>query len=620
MENHENIRLPWQDWRIVKYLGGGTYGKVYEIERNISGIQERAAVKIISRPKDTNEIESYYDNGYDKASIVASYEKEIQNYVQEYKLMKELQGQSNIVSCDDFTVIPHTNGIGGDIFIRMELLTSLQQVLRERTLSTEEITKLGKDISRALILCEKKHIIHRDIKPLNIMISPFGDYKLGDFGVSKVMDHQTYATTTGTPEYLAPEILHMEKYGHTADIYSLGITLYWLLNNRKMPFIDADEFLTPMRKTEATERRYRGEKLPPPKYGSSQLKQIVLKACEYRPEKRYSSARELYAALDSLKNENTATNHKRQENKTFFSQEKNIHKTLSIMENELGNNKIVSVQYPDGSEKSFHVKIPENMHTGQSIRLKGQGISTANMPSGDLYLDIVVTKNPGYSETSTTYGQDETASWGNTVGTVGNAGGKAQQKKARAFTAEEVKANGDIFGDIFGNVFEKTGNPGRHTGDDTDSTIGINNAGKKRNGMNQQNNASPYKNLTQEDPLKALNRIPVEKTTAKNILGEIICGLGICTLGLVLTFAGIWPFGVPVLIVGFIVIFPPGYWDFNNWMQKNKKIILNMDDLIKTNPEFARRLYYEKCPNKHLLQYIQKLNPTVANEIKASKK
>lgn len=155
MENHENIRLPWQDWRIVKYLGGGTYGNVYEIERNISGIQERAAVKIISRPKDTNEIESYYDNGYDKASIVASYEKEIQNYVQEYKLMKELQGQSNIVSCDDFTVIPHTNGIGGDIFIRMELLTSLQQVLRERTLSTEEIIKLGKDISRALILCEK---------------------------------------------------------------------------------------------------------------------------------------------------------------------------------------------------------------------------------------------------------------------------------------------------------------------------------------------------------------------------------------------------------------------------------------------------------------------------------
>ena len=194
MENYEDIHLPWPDWKIGKYLGGGAYGKVYEIERNISGIQEKAALKIVSRPKDESEIESYYDNGYDKASIKESYESEIRNYVQEYKVMKELQGQSNIVSCDDFTVVPHENGIGGDIFIRMELLTSLQQVLRERTLSEQEIIKLGKDISRALILCESKHIVHRDIKPVNIMVSQFGDYKLGDFGVSKIMDHTTFAT------------------------------------------------------------------------------------------------------------------------------------------------------------------------------------------------------------------------------------------------------------------------------------------------------------------------------------------------------------------------------------------------------------------------------------------
>ena len=65
--------------------------------------------------------------------------------------MKELQGESNIVSCDDFTMVPHEDGIGGDIFIRMELLTSLQQILRERSLSEQEIIKLGKDISHALV-------------------------------------------------------------------------------------------------------------------------------------------------------------------------------------------------------------------------------------------------------------------------------------------------------------------------------------------------------------------------------------------------------------------------------------------------------------------------------------
>lgn len=550
MENHENIRLPWQDWRIVKYLGGGTYGNVYEIERNISGIQERAAVKIISRPKDTNEIESYYDNGYDKASIVASYEKEIQNYVQEYKLMKELQGQSNIVSCDDFTVIPHTNGIGGDIFIRMELLTSLQQVLRERTLSTEEIIKLGKDISRALILCEKKHIIHRDIKPLNIMISPFGDYKLGDFGVSKVMDHQTYATTTGTPEYLAPEILHMEKYGHTADIYSLGITLYWLLNNRKMPFIDADQPLTPILKNEATERRYRGEKLPPPKYGSSQLKQIVLKACEYRPENRYSSARELYAALDALKNKNTTINHQRQENGTAFSQ--------------------------------------------------------------------------GYSVPSTTYGQDETASWGNTVGTVGNPGGKAQQKKARVFTSEEIKANADHWGDKFENVFgDLFGDVFGNTGDDVDSTIGINNAG--RQGANRQNHTPKTPTNDIQSELRKIQTYHRNTTLFDKFVG-ILLGIPFIGAGGVVT-----SFGSVGLILGPIIIYL-GYrfirwffhYDFNTWVKNTKKTLPHLDSLIKNNPEFARELYYKKGDDNDgkncILNYINTLNPTVANEIKASKK
>ena len=300
MENFENIRLPWPEWEIVKYLGGGAYGVVYEIERNISGIQEKAALKIVSRPKDNSEIESYYDNGYDEASIISSYESEIRNYIKEYKLMKELQGQSNIVSCDDFKVVPHENGIGGDIFIRMELLTSLAQVLRKKKLSEQEIIKLGKDISHALILCESKNIIHRDIKPANIMVSQFGDYKLGDFGVSKIMDHTTYATKMGTQEYQAPEVVHMEKYGHTADIYSLGITLYWLLNNRRMPFIDANGKITAELKDEAMDRRYRGEKLPAPKNGSDELKRIVLKACAYRPENRYASAQEMYDALDKI--------------------------------------------------------------------------------------------------------------------------------------------------------------------------------------------------------------------------------------------------------------------------------------------------------------------------------
>ena len=310
MGNEKDIRLPWPGWTIGKYLGAGGYGKVYEIERTLSGVRERAALKVVSRPADDAEIEACYENGYDQASMKASYEEEIQRYVKEYELMKDLQGQTNIVSCDDFAVVPRKDGIGGQIFIRMELLTPLQKATmptKQSMLSESEVIRLGKDICKALMLCEARHIIHRDIKPENILISKFGDYKLGDFGVARVQDHTTNATKMGTHGYAAPEVEHGQKYGKEADIYSLGITLYWLLNNRRMPFLNADEPVTAMKNQEALRRRYEGEKLPAPKNGSQKLKQIVLKACAYRPVDRYRSAQELYDALAELSGEQTDT-------------------------------------------------------------------------------------------------------------------------------------------------------------------------------------------------------------------------------------------------------------------------------------------------------------------------
>ena len=307
MEDKMNVRLPWPGWTVVKYLGEGGYGRVYEIERDLSGIKEQAALKVVSRPADDAEIEACYENGYDQASMKASYQEELQRYVKEYQLMKELQGQTNIVSCDDFAAIPRKDGIGGQIFIRMELLTPLQKATKQSMLSESEVIRLGKDICKALTLCEARHIIHRDIKPENILVSKFGDYKLGDFGVARVQDHTTNATKMGTHGYAAPEVEHGQKYGKEADIYSLGITLYWLLNNRRMPFLNADEPVTAMKNQEALRRRYEGEKLPAPKNGSAKLKQVVLKACAYRPADRYRSAQELYDALSELSGGHTAS-------------------------------------------------------------------------------------------------------------------------------------------------------------------------------------------------------------------------------------------------------------------------------------------------------------------------
>ena len=263
MEEYEKIQLPWSDWKIVKYLGGSADTKVYEIERNVSEKLEKGALKIISGSA-----------------------REVESYVQQFRVMEEMQGQSNIVSYDELTVVPHEDGVGGDVFIRMELLISLPQRLKKDYFD-ENVIKLGVDISNALILCEKEHIIHGNIKPNNILVSKDEEYKLSDFSILKNADITASEKQKTGMEYQAPEVLRGEPYGHTVDIYSLGMVMYWLLNNQTLPCKD--------------------EKLQPPAIGSEKLKEIVMKACESCPEDRYASAQELYDALSALKNKRTMT-------------------------------------------------------------------------------------------------------------------------------------------------------------------------------------------------------------------------------------------------------------------------------------------------------------------------
>mgnify|MGYP000417592191 CR=1 FL=1 len=220
MEEERYPSLPWQGWKIVKKLGRGGYGSVYQAQRNSAGVMEDAAIKVISFPKDKEDIEADFTDGYD------------------------------IVSCDDFATKPHEDGIGWDVFIRMELLTPLTTLIKQYagSIPEEKVIKVGMDICSALILCESKHIVHRDIKPENIMVSEFGDYKLGDFGIARTMYHTTQATIAGSDRYMAPEVITRKEYGKEVDIYSLGLVLYWMLNNRKRPFIDAD-YIPAMKKT-----------------------------------------------------------------------------------------------------------------------------------------------------------------------------------------------------------------------------------------------------------------------------------------------------------------------------------------------------------------------------------
>ena len=291
----------WPGWETVRLIGRGSFGAVYEIEQTLpNGEKDKAALKVISIPQSDSEIEELYGDGYDTKSITDTYHQYMESVVSEYTLIRKMNGTANVVNCDEAKCIQHDNNIGWDVCIKMELLTSLPKALSGHPTEAQTL-RIAKDMCRALILCRKYGIVHRDIKPANIFYSENGDYKLGDFGIAKTMEKTSGGTKIGTYEYMAPEVYHDEPYGSTADIYSLGLVMYWLLNERRTPFLRMPPSApTSSEKEQARKRRFGGEALPAPAHGSGELKRIVLKACAYDPEDRYQSAAEMLQELEAL--------------------------------------------------------------------------------------------------------------------------------------------------------------------------------------------------------------------------------------------------------------------------------------------------------------------------------
>ena len=273
---------------------------MYEIERELFGEVEKAALKVISIPQNASEIDEMYGDGHDEESITSIFKSHLKSIIAEYSMMRKLNDCTNIVRCDDVRYVQHDEDIGWDVYIKMELLTPLMKALPAE-IPQETVIKAARDLCAALVLCRKHDIVHRDIKPQNIFISPNGEYKLGDFGIAKTMEKTMGGTKIGTYKYMAPEVYNNQPYGSAADIYSLGLVLYWMLNERRLPFMPMPPVkLTAEMDDQARKRRLAGERFPEPKHGSSQLKAIVMKACSYHVEDRYSSAAELLRDLDSL--------------------------------------------------------------------------------------------------------------------------------------------------------------------------------------------------------------------------------------------------------------------------------------------------------------------------------
>lgn len=301
LEKYKKYEPLFGSWYIKGLIGEGSYGQVYEIERRDFGIY-KSALKIISIPRGNGEIEAARGEGMDDTSLKSYYRSLVDEIVKEFALMSKLKGTANVVSYEDHLVIPHEDGIGWDVLIRMELLTSLKSHISSNTMTEQDVIKMGADICRALELCEKYKIIHRDIKPENIFISPNGDYKLGDFGIARTVEATMEGLSKkGTFFYMAPEVYRGGSYGSGVDIYSLGMVMYFFLNNKRHPFMPPSPQPIKFKDREnALRNLMTGQALPRPVHGSDKLWKIVQKACEYKIENRFTSPRDMRELLENL--------------------------------------------------------------------------------------------------------------------------------------------------------------------------------------------------------------------------------------------------------------------------------------------------------------------------------
>ncbi len=186
---------------------------------------------------------------------------------------------------------------GGQPYIVMEYVpgSSVQELLVERqVLAVPQVLEILRQSAQALATAHAAGIVHRDIKPGNLMISPTGQVKLTDFGIAKMFVDTDKAKLTqtdyliGTLQYMAPELFEGGNASPASDIYSLGITAYHMLNGAR-PFVERNTLkLITKHLHELPELLHeRNALIPEP------LSRLVDKMIHKKPTSRFSSCRSL---------------------------------------------------------------------------------------------------------------------------------------------------------------------------------------------------------------------------------------------------------------------------------------------------------------------------------------
>ena len=261
-------------YELIEQIGEGGMAVVYKARCRL--LNRYVAIKIL-RPEFTKD-----------AQFIESFKRESQ-------AAAGLQ-HPNIISVYDV-------GREGDInYIVMELVDGkpLSDVIDEKgPMDYKEAIDITKQVASALSLAHKNNIIHRDIKPHNIMITKSGIAKLGDFGIAKAVSNSTIVADTkkviGSVHYFSPEQARGGKVDESSDIYSLGIVLYEMLTGR-VPF-DGDN------PVQVALMHINDQITPPSELVGGippALEKLVMKATDKYPSNRYQSADEILEELDNI--------------------------------------------------------------------------------------------------------------------------------------------------------------------------------------------------------------------------------------------------------------------------------------------------------------------------------
>lgn len=288
-------------WMLDRRLGTGSFGSVYSIYHMQNGVKLTAAMKVLTIPQSRNDLDELRTQGMSEMEIRRFYEKQVEAFINEIRILQSFRGNDHVVCYEDHMVVKHERRIQWDIYIRMECLEPLDEYMKRIGATRQDVLKMWFDISLALVSCHSNNVIHRDIKGANILVSRDGFYKLVDFGIARHIEKNLASTAAGTYPYMAPEVQKHEQYDGRADIYSLGIVVYQLLNGNRYPFLPPNPLPFTVEQRElAITQRLSGKPIPAIPGLPPAIMKILWKSLAFDPKHRYATAAAMAQDLKNL--------------------------------------------------------------------------------------------------------------------------------------------------------------------------------------------------------------------------------------------------------------------------------------------------------------------------------